>query len=372
MFRAGTGWLVKHQATGETAALDEAIVWMRRARAALPSKGADEEPEGRVELALGNCLRLRYQDSGELVALDEAIGHFRRSVALTEDLPGLRGTCKNNLGHALRLRYEATGDSDAGQEAVSVLREVAKEAAHSQEQAAIWLGNLGETLLARCVIGGAGDLLSEAVDLLQRSLEATPPEHLSRPEAAGQLSYALTHRWRVTGAEDDLRQAVRMARIARSGPTTGIRDPRWAANLASLLVYVYEETGEKAVLDEAVGLLDGILDTVTNDSTADATRSVLARALLHRYEGFADAGDLDRARALAEQALAATSESAPSRCVAQGNLGRIWRIVYDRTGDRAALDRAVDLGRQAVREGPTTDTEYLGRLSDLGGALSPG
>jgi hypothetical protein len=76
MFRAGTGWLVKHQATGKTAALDEAIVWMRRARAALPSKGADEEPEGRVELALGNCLRLRYQDSGELVALDEAIGHF--------------------------------------------------------------------------------------------------------------------------------------------------------------------------------------------------------------------------------------------------------------------------------------------------------
>ena len=101
-----------------------------------------------------------------------------------------------------------------------------------------------------------------------------------------------------------------------------------------------------------------------------ATLSNLGVALRTRFERAGDRADLDAAidrRASRRWRPARpTTPTAPCACPTSAVA---LRARFERTGDRADLDAAIDVGRQAVAATPADHPDRAGRLSNLGVAL---
>ena len=106
------------------------------------------------------------------------------------------------------------------------------------------------------------------------------------------------------------------------------------------------------------------------DHPARATfLSNLGLALPARFERTGDLADLDAAIDVGRQAVAATPADHPDRARYLSNLGGALRIRFERTGDLADLDAAIDAGRQAVAATPADHPDRATYLSNLGRAL---
>jgi hypothetical protein len=70
--------------------------------------------------------------------------------------------------------------------------------------------------------------------------------------------------------------------------------------------------------------------------------------------------------------VAAAPAGHPDRAGYLSNLGIALRTRSERTGDRADLDAAIDLLRQAVAAAPAGHPDRAVMLSTLGTALTPG
>src|SRR6185312_14564219 len=88
-----------------------------------------------------------------------------------------------------------------------------------------------------------------------------------------------------------------------------------------------------------------------------------------RFERTGRAADLDRAINLGEQALAATPTDHSDRPMYLYNLGIALHDRFERTGRAADLDRAISVGEQALAGTPADHPNRAARLSNLGLAL---
>ena len=64
--------------------------------------------------------------------------------------------------------------------------------------------------------------------------------------------------------------------------------------------------------------------------------------------------------------MAATPADHPDRAGWLSNLGGALQARFERAGDRADLDEAIDAGRQAVAASPADHPDRAGCLSNLG------
>ena len=103
--------------------------------------------------------------------------------------------------------------------------------------------------------------------------------------------------------------------------------------------------------------------------TAPSTCPTSASPCEARFERTGDLADLDAAIDLLRQAVAASPADHPDRARYLSNLGVALRARFERTGDRADLDAAVDAGRQAVAASPADHPDRALYLSNLGAAL---
>jgi tetratricopeptide (TPR) repeat protein len=218
------------------------------------------------------------------------------------------------------------------------------------------------------------------------------------PEAiAGQASVALQEALR-TGDLAVLDRAVELLRQARVAvPEDHPYHLEVLSNLAVALRNRFQGTGRLADVDEAITLLRVASvgqEPAGRPGPAGRPRSAvmlanLGNALLARFERTGDLADLDEAVNAGRAAVSAVSEGDPDGDLALSSLGNILQTRYERTGRLADLDEAVIMGQaaaNAVAPGHPKRIAYLsnlgnclraryertGRLADLDGAVEAG
>ena len=97
--------------------------------------------------------------------------------------------------------------------------------------------------------------------------------------------------------------------------------------------------------------------------------SNLGSALRTRFERAGDGADLDAAIDAGRQAVDLTPPGHPDRAAYLSNLGLALLTRFERAGDGADLDAAIDAGRQAVDPTPPGHPDLARYLSNLGSSL---
>ncbi|MCB5167761.1 CHAT domain-containing protein [Streptomyces bambusae] len=408
----------KARHTGAAADLDAAVDAVRRALAAMTA-GSPARPV--LLRSLGDALKLRFEHGWVAADIDEAVGVLRERL----DLCTRRGddadtaVAAYDLGHALLSRHRHTADPADADAAVAAARlSVRVRAGAAGSDRGVPLCLLGEALSARHRLTGAAADNEEAVAALTEACALLAGYHpAARAKCHSELGHALAHRFERTdepadvdaalaayrtavevgpdrseiavdashvggqylrrfgrtGNADDLAQALDWhRRAARS--LRGDRDrhaPQVLLNLGRALQTAYEQSGETALLDEAVQRMEAAVPAGGPQGPADAVGlSSLGALLTRRAERSGVPADLDRAVGLTRRAAAALPEGHPERAVHLTNLSSSLLARYKRTGARADVEEAVRVCRQAVEIASRTDRAQLAvPLTNLGSAL---
>ncbi|WP_053042542.1 CHAT domain-containing protein [Streptomyces sp. KE1] len=351
-----------YEATGDAAALDEAVAVARQAvRATL-------HPEHAMFLNnLGIALfRLSVRDE-DPAALDEALTTCRRAVAATRPGHPHLVRYRTSLGLVRSRWAELHQDATAGAEAISLLR-LAVSATPGQDPA-----HPGRLLLLVHALdaqfGHTGDEahLDEAVAHGRRAVAMTPEGHPERCEAMRTLAGVLASS---AGQAHDLpllREAVATARNGVAAADASHR-ARCLLQLALCLCAVAESVSDPgeggSAAAEAV--------SVAREAVAgpgDEFLGVLAHALLLRFQHTGDTGTLTEAADLARRAVAAAPPGTPVHASRVSSLVFILFRLHDVAAEDHVLREAVTLGRQAVAALPEGHRARPAALSHLGVVL---
>jgi tetratricopeptide (TPR) repeat protein len=221
--------------------------------------------------------------------------------------------------------------------------------------------------------------LDVAVVMLQRALAATPAGHANRIVRLADLASARLSRFELGGFPADLNRAVELDEQVVAA--TAADDPERAGRLSNLgadLSRRYEVNGSSPDLERAIEVGEQAVAATPADHPWRAARLTnLGIAFQRRFERAHSLTDLRRAVDLAEQAVAATPADHPyraprpnpQRATRLSNLGAALRICFENGGSQDDLDRAVEIGQQAVAAAPADDPHRAGYLHNVELAL---
>jgi hypothetical protein len=349
--------LDRHDATGAEADLQRSLAVLEEAVSSAPDPGSRRAAvinrvSALVTVATGNrdaaalSRAVELLDSAELRADDEAVlacrGRARlEEFRLTRD-PAVLDEAVRALEQAARFNAEpkplperaARSDAEAG------LDDGAEEARR--------LTNLGVALSER---GRPADL-DRAVEVLSTAIALGPGGSPERPARHANLGAALAERFVAGGRPSDLDDAVSAMETAlRDTPADSPDHPDWQVNLALVLRDRYVRDGELADLERARELLE-------TGTGLDADQ--LAVTLRMRWQRRGHPADLRRAIELHEAAI---TEPGPDPVVVRNNAGGTYRAQWTATGDREALDKALDAYRAALAAVTAPSPDALANLS---------
>jgi CHAT domain-containing protein/tetratricopeptide (TPR) repeat protein len=150
--------------------------------------------------------------------------------------------------------------------------------------------------------------------------------------------------------ENTLIQKIRDKREVLSACPQGHPDRAMhAQGLGHLLYDHYEQTGDFALLDEAIELEREVFAL---QSPGDPDRAVscvnLAVSLHVRYDQCGNLESLDEAIELQREALALRPSGHPQRALSCTNLSIALSVRYNQCGDLGLLDEAIELEREAL------------------------
>ncbi|XVU29705.1 hypothetical protein ACQPZJ_22275 [Actinoplanes sp. CA-054009] len=234
---------------------------------------------------LGCALRRRYARTGREADLHEAITHHRWSVDVAE--PGAEETPEllGNLARAMDERFQrfhAAGDLDAAEAATERAMALLPE---GSPLLGAMLVNLAMYRHTRFLYLHDPSALDDAVKLglLAVAIIGSPDDgHI---EAQANLAGALDDRAmlapeRSPGVEADLAEAVRRTReVVESLPPGRPGGRKHRSNLAMYLLH------QRQHLDEATGLIEGVLaETAADDPSRATYLAVLAEILDQRTD----------------------------------------------------------------------------------------
>jgi hypothetical protein len=204
-----------------------------------------------------------------------------------------------------------------------------------------------------------------AVETLRRRLVSKPPEHEGRSDVLYYLTRALQECYKHGGGRAYLEEAVSHRREmvkVRSDDDNALGD------LAVSLQYLFDLTGEVALLDEVIALNREALELCPpGHPTRDYSLGNLASALLARFKQTGDAALLDEVIALHREALELCPPGHPNRDSSLNNLAEALRTRFEQTGDVALLDEVIGLHREALElrlPGHPTRDYSLSNLAD--------
>ena len=307
-------------APGEPAVVERAGQALRDALADMPER---DPRRGQYLVNLSLVLQLRYENSGDLRDVADAVSAAHEAASY----PDLGGTAKrlNALGTALRVWYLQTNDSAALREAITVT-------------------------------GQAADAIP-ADDLNYGTCLANHAWALHAQFMADEDSVSL----------DAVIAATRRARAALDVHGSAVNREIAAMQLGVVLHSEYAQTGELAVLKEAIELLrSAIARSALSGWFLAAQLHNLSRALDAWYLRTGELDSLREAIRTERRALAAAPPDHPDRPLYQLNLSEALRSLFDRTGDLAALDEAFTVARDAVANVPAEHPFRINHLANLG------
>nr|MDT0660915.1 CHAT domain-containing protein [Micromonospora sp. DSM 115978] len=362
--------------TGVPAVLDEAVT---AGRAGL-RLAYDSGTSRRLILAtVASALSTRYQATGDTAALDEATVTYRQAVddgtadgSSDAADAGTRALCLDGLSFCLGSRFLAGGDTADLDQAVSASRRAVALTSAEDRARAGYLHNLGNTLILTSKQGAHDQIpvLDEVVAIHQEAVDHTGPDDAALPRRLIRLSNALHERY---GARaDDPDHLVRAHQVARAA-VSAARDARSAVRHDALwhlrLVLATMRSRDEHALELADARLraltpgggDGTaapdlaagMDAMTRFEAAAALRrrEDAARSLHEHQLGRSELGELIRlGRELAGSAPADSRVRAVYLCA----IGSTFRERLRRYGDPADRHAAAEAFADAA-EVPAAD-----------------
>ncbi|MEQ4720608.1 CHAT domain-containing protein [Nonomuraea sp. B19D2] len=361
--------------TGDTAHQSEAIEILRLVVQAMPEGHPD-----RADILAGLCndLAVRFEVSSDVNDLHLAVRTAEEAVRASRD-DVQRAFMQSNLALFLNRRYDWLDDLEDLEQAVGLLQEASAIIPTGHPERCVLSYNLSYALTRRFERLGVEADMNDAV-AAARAAVATDSEEFPRMEARRNLGNALRHRFIWAEELDDLNEAIQELRAALDD----IEDdhpgkPRYLSDLANALRSRFDHTagrlsrtGASADLDEAIDALRQAVHTTpdANAAKVDFLHN-LSIALVARFRLARRAEDLDEALVTALESLRVIADR-PKRMIYQQHLASTLLTRFDHRRDRADLERAIDLLRQAIAACPADHAERVVMLANLAGALIRG
>jgi tetratricopeptide (TPR) repeat protein len=405
---------------GVLADIDQAVDLGEQAVAATP----DRDPHRAKFLCrLGIAYKLRFDEGGVPGDLDHAIENDERAVAATPEGHPDQAEPLSNLGAAYQARFERDGVLADINQAVQLGAQAVAAIPDSHPDRATFLFNLGLAYQARFDEGGVLRDLDQAIENDKQAVAATPDDHPHRARFLSVLGFAYQARFERRGVTSDLDQAVELGTQAVAAiPGSHPDRAKFLDSLSSAYRVRFQRSGVFAYIDEAVELGTQAVAAIANgDRERARLLSNLGVAYQLRFGRGEVLSDLDQAIENGEQALAAIPDGEskravvlffrgggvladvlqvikndePTRAATHGgrsrlagvlsSLGMAYLVRFERRGVPADLDRAVELGWQALDATPNqalcmanlrhihrTRFDHGGELDDLDFSLECG
>jgi tetratricopeptide (TPR) repeat protein len=202
-------------------------------------------------------------------------------------------------------------------------------------------------------------------------LSACPQGHPDRAMHAQELGNLLCEHYEQTGDVALLDEAIELDREALALRPPGHPDRADSCgNLALSLNTRYKQCGDLGLLNKAIELKREALDLQPPGHPDRALSCVnLAISLSTRYEQCGDLGLLDEAIELGREALALQPPGHPNRALSCANLAASLTTRYEQCGDLRLLDEAIELGREALALRPPGHPDRAESCANLAVAL---
>ena len=352
-------------------AIAAAVALWRRIWAVIP-EDADEWPKATA--MLGVALQGSFEAGGPIADLDEALGLAKRGLETAGSEGPRLSLHLIEYGNGLILRFNSSGDRDYLDKGIEVMRQAVAELPGKARELAGLLANLAVALRLRFESFGELADLEDAVDTGRAALAAAPVLDRERFKYWTGLAAALRTRYLVADAPEDLAEAIELLREAVDFTTAarGRRAERVVclSNLAVTLFAGYEALPEATAglrdpardLDEVIRLLRKATDLAgPQDPVRALLLSNLSVAVMSRYQRTGSKADLDAAVEIGGLAVASAYEADAGRARYYSNLCTFLR-------SRGDYESAVTAGQRAVELTGTDSQEWTRRLSNLANA----
>ena len=333
-YSLGTSLLALYKQTTESQALDDAVLALRAAVAAMRTGDSDRYRESRASLAAA-LLGVFDRDHAE-PALDEAIELLRDEVGRGDAVAPI---ALNNLAAALLKRFDQTGELAHVEEAIALGRRAVESGADDPSI----LSNLAVSLNELFLQTGQRSAADEALVMLQRIADTVP----DAPAILSSLSVTmsgLAERLRNTGLKDEAAGLAR--RAVAAAPYGHYSRPLALNNLGSVLTDRFSSTGRTADMREAIAVLSEAVDT-SAPGDRGGFRYNLARAKAVLGEADGDAAPIGEAVLLARQALG-EADSPAVRARISVELARWLNTLMIQFGDQLPREEVLNALEDAI------------------------
>lgn len=344
--------------TGDIGFLDRTI---EAGAEAVRAAGAAGDPGARAGYIanLGSYKQARYDALGRLADLDAAIAHAQEAIALLGPGHPDRAMYYNNLGDALAKKSARTNDDSILDLAVGAARNAVACSVPGPAMA-LRLSGLGSALQSHFEQRGDPDDLDQAVDAQHDALDMLPAEHPDRPGVVNNLASALDARYEHVGTREDLAAAIVLLREASAVGPRRSAQPDVLATLALLLHANFLAVGDRASLDEAVGLFEQAVQLTRPDDPALASR------LSDQATVLADAAQWSPAAARAAvDAVRRALSLLPAGHSHEPSMRSNLALALCATGEDDDLEEAVTVARAAVEQTPEDSPDRARNLANL-------
>ena len=357
----------RFERTGDLVDLNQAIGYHTEALAATP----EDDPDRALRLSnLSTAHQARFERLGDTADLDRTIELQLRAVAASRDGHPKHATFLGNLGVAFQTRFERLGELADLNRAIEYKERAAATFPRGHPSRAWWLSSLGVAYLARFERTGHPSDVDRAIASGEQAVGEVPEDNPNRARYLSNVGVALQTRFEHTGNLADLELAI--VHKEQSVAATPADDPSRANHLSNLgLAHVarFERVGEVASLDRAIDVANQAVAATPADHPDRALRlSNLGGAYQTRYQHLGGLADLDLAIVHKERSVAATPADHPLLAPHLSNLGVAYLSRFGRTDRKSDVDNAIQVIERSVAATPRDDPSRVLRLSNLSGA----
>lgn len=324
------------QLTSDVGVLKRAVEVQREA---VEQCGPQNPYRAMLSSNLGISLLHLYEETADRAALKDAIELQRAAVRQTPQGHVERSPRMTNLAAALQGHYEQTGDIDALNEAIEFFKEAIDSASPQHANRFRYLHGLASALMRLAERSGDLSGVDDAIRMWEVVTADTPDEHPNKPGRLSALGTARYLQFLANPADTaPLRSGIEILRHARRLISPGhAQYAMLATNLGTLLLSLFDHTGERDALDEAITLSRVAVDTAPpGHSKRGMFQSNLGVALVHCARLSDDAADAREAAGVLEGALEVISADDPGRALTLLAQGAAYARSFE-LGDGEAL-----------------------------------
>jgi tetratricopeptide (TPR) repeat protein len=246
----------------------------------------------------------------------------------------------------INTAVEGTPDVNA---LVSVHRaEVKNTTAATATKKSAALADLASSLFYRYKQSAAAQDLDEAITTIAQAVELTDdPTKPSRLSSSG--VYFQTRFMRVNSDNlQDLQDAIKALSDAINATLDDdLSKPSRVSNLASCFQLRFQKTGVRGDIDDAI-TQHRLAVQLASEIDKPSRHSSLGNALYTRFKKYREPQDVTDAIAALQLAVSAAPDTDPSKYIYHGHNGIYLQAQFKLTGEREAIDDAVENLRKAV------------------------